>query len=215
MSLDLQFHFDFASPNAYFVHRVVPDIELRTGARFAYVPVLLGGVFKATGNQAPMLAFAGIRNKLDYQSLEIRRFIQRHGLGQFRMNAHFPVNTLQIMRIAIAAESEGVLSAYIETVFQAMWEKSLKMDDPAVIAATLAEAGFDADKLIALSQTPDIKGKLLTNTEASVARGTFGIPTIYVNDEIYFGKDTLRDIEEEIVRAQQAAANTEPVREFP
>jgi len=215
MTLDLQFHFDFGSPNAYFVHRVIPEIEMRTGARFTYVPVLLGGIFKATGNQAPMLAFAGIRNKLDYQSLEIRRFIQRHGLTQFRMNAHFPVNTLQIMRAAIAAEAEGVFPLYVETVFQAMWEKSLKMDDPAVIAATLNEAGLDGEKLIALSQTPEIKAKLATNTEATVARGTFGIPTVFVNDEIYFGKDTLREIEEEIVRAQQSDAKTEPVREFP
>ncbi len=215
MTLNLQFHFDFASPNAYFVHRVIPDIELRTGARFDYVPVLLGGVFKATGNQAPMIAFAGIRNKLDYQSLEIQRFIKRYGVDQFRMNAHFPVNTLQIMRGALAAEAEGILPAYTEAVFQAMWEKSLKMDDPAVIAAALTEAGLDAEKLIALSQTPEIKAKLAANTEASVTRGTFGIPTIFVNDEIYFGKDTLRDVEEEIVRAQQTQASAEPVREFP
>ena len=215
MTLDLQFHFDFGSPNAWFVHRVIPEIELRTGARFAYVPVLLGGIFKATGNQAPMLAFAGIRNKLDYQSLEIQRFIKRHGLSQFRMNAHFPVNTLQVMRGAVAAEAEGVLGLYVETVFAAMWEKSLKMDDPAVIATTLAEAGLDAEKLIALSQTPEIKAKLLANTESTVARGTFGIPTIFVNDAIFFGKDTLRDVEEEIVHAQQAEADATPVREFP
>jgi len=185
MTLDLQFHFDFGSPNAYFVHRVIPDIEMRTGAHFAYVPVLLGGIFKATGNQAPMIAFAGIRNKLDYQSLEIRRFIQRYGTDAFRMNTHFPVNTLQIMRAAVAAEEEGVLPLYVETVFQAMWEKSEKMADPAAIA------------------------------EATVARGTFGIPTIFVNDEIYFGKDTVRDVEEEIVRVQQAEAERAPVREFP
>ncbi len=215
MTLDLQFHFDFGSPNAWFVHRVIPDIETRTGARFTYVPVLLGGIFKATNNQAPLIAFANIQNKLDYGTLEIQRFIKRHGLTQFRMNTHFPVNTLQVMRIAVAAEAEGVLPLYVETVFQAMWEKSLKMDDPAVIAATLTEAGLDAEKLIALSTTPEIKARLADNTAASVARGSFGIPTIYVNDEIYFGKDALRDVEEEIVHAQQAAAETEPVREFP
>lgn len=202
MTLDLQFHFDFGSPNAWFVHRVIPDIERRTGARFAYVPVLLGGIFKATNNKAPMIAFAGIQNKLDYQSLEIRRFIKRYGTDAFRMNAHFPVNTLQIMRGAVAAEAEGVLPAYVETVFAAMWEKSLKMDDPEVIAATLRDAGLDAERLIALSQTPEIKAKLAANTEASVARGSFGIPTMFVNDEIYFGKDTLRDVEEEIIRVR-------------
>lgn len=215
MSIDLQFHFDFGSPNAYFVHRVIPNIELRTGAQFTYVPVLLGGIFKATNNQAPMIAFAGIQNKLDYGTLEIQRFIKRHGLTQFRMNTHFPVNTLQIMRAAVAAEAEGVLPLYVETVFAAMWERSLKMDDPQVIAATLTEAGLDAEKLIALSQTPEVKAKLAANTEATVARGTFGIPTVFVNDDIYFGKDAIRDIEEEIVRAQQTAAKTEPAREFP
>lgn len=215
MTLDLQFHFDFASPNAWFVHRVIPDIETRTGAHFTYVPVLLGGIFKATGNQAPMLAFAGIKNKLDYQGLEIRRFIQRYDLTAFKMNSHFPVNSLQIMRIAVAAAQEGVLPLYVETVFQAMWEKSLKMDDPEVIATTLNAAGLDADKLIAMSITPEIKARLAANTEASVNRGAFGIPTVFVNDEIYFGKDAVREIEDQIVHAQQVAAQTEPVREFP
>jgi len=215
MTLDLQFHFDFASPNAWFVHRVIPDIETRTGAHFTYVPVLLGGIFKATGNQAPMLAFAGIKNKLDYQGLEIRRFIQRYDLTAFQMNSHFPVNSLQIMRIAVAAAQEGVLPLYVETVFQAMWEKSLKMDDPEVIATTLNAAGLDADKLIAMSITPEIKARLAANTEASVNRGAFGIPTVFVNDEIYFGKDAVREIEDQIVHAQQVAAQTEPVREFP
>ncbi|BCW87807.1 2-hydroxychromene-2-carboxylate isomerase [Alphaproteobacteria bacterium SO-S41] len=215
MTTKVEFHFDFGSPNAYFVHRLIPEIELRTGATFDYVPVLLGGVFKATGNQAPMLAFAGIPSKLAYQSLEIRRFIAKHDLTAFTMNTHFPVNTLQIMRGAVAAEELGVAPSYIEAVFAAMWEKSLKMDDPAVIATTLKDAGLDADALIARSQSPEVKAKLAANTEASVKRGTFGIPTMFIGDEIWFGKDTLRDVEDAIVHAQQDDAAHEPVREFP
>ena len=215
MSVTVDFHYDFGSPNAYFVHRVIPEIALRTGADFNYVPVLLGGVFKATGNQAPMLAFAGVPSKLAYQRKEIERFIARHKLTAFRMNAHFPVNTLQLMRLAVAAETEGAAPAYIEAMFAGMWEKSLKLDDPAVIAATLAEAGLDGEKLMARAQTHEIKAKLAANTEASVKRGTFGIPTMFVGDEMWFGKDTLRDVEEAIVHAQQNEAEAEPVREFP
>lgn len=197
----LEFHFDFGSPNAYLAHRVIPAIEARTGAAFAYVPVLLGGIFKATNNQSPMQAFANIPAKLAYQNLEIRRFVTRHGLTRFRMNPHFPVNTLQIMRGAVAAEAAGVLSSYVEATFTAMWEDGLKMDDPAVIATALTKAGLDAEALMAASQTAEVKAKLIANTEASVARGAFGIPTFFVGGEIYFGKDSLREVEAEIVRA--------------
>src|SRR5688500_11317511 len=110
--MDAIFYFDFGSPNAYLAHRVIPDIEARTGKRFTYVPVLLGGLFKLTGNQAPMIAFAGVPNKLAYEHREMQRFIERHSLTQFRMNPHFPVNTLALMRGAVAAEGEGLLAPY-------------------------------------------------------------------------------------------------------
>src|SRR3984957_18914704 len=145
----VQFHFDFGSPNAYLSHKVIPAIEQRTGVRFTYVPVLLGGVFKMTGNQSPATAFSGIKNKPDYDRIEMRRFIARHGLESFRMNPHFPVNTLQIMRGAVAAQVAGVFEAYVEAVFRAMWVKGLKMDDPAVIKAAFDEAGLPADRPIA------------------------------------------------------------------
>jgi 2-hydroxychromene-2-carboxylate isomerase len=193
-----EFHFDFGSPNAYLCHKLIPSIEARTGARFTYVPVLLGGIFKLTGNQPPMVQFKGIKNKNEYQRLEMQRFVRKHGLTAFRMNPHFPVNTVQIMRGAIAAERSGSAPRYIDAVFRHMWEEGRKMDDPAVIAAALTEAGLDGEALLAATQQQPVKDRLLANTEASFARGNFGSPTFFVGDEMYFGKDRLRDVEEEL-----------------
>ncbi len=195
------FYFDFASPNAYLSHRVIPDIEARTGVKFEYVPVLLGGLFKLTGNQAPMIAFGGIKNKLAYEQHETERFIARHKLTAFRMNPHFPVNTLRLMRGAVAAQQLGVFDAYVETGFKAMWEDGQKMDDPAVMAEVLAKAGLDALALMAKAEEPEVKQGLLNNTEAACEAGAFGIPTFAVDGEIWFGKDRLREVEEAIVGA--------------
>ena len=192
------FYFDFASPNAYFAHQVIPGIEARTGARFTYVPVLLGGLFKLTGNQAPMIAFSGIPNKLAYERREIQRFISKHNLTSFRMNPHFPVNTLMLMRGAVAAEAESVSVEY-RAMFHFMWEEPRKLDDLAVLRQTLAEAGLPADRLLARAQEQDIKDKLAANTQEAFERGAFGIPSFLVGDELYFGKDRLRDIEDELM----------------
>ncbi|MGY4827612.1 DsbA family protein [Sphaerotilaceae bacterium SBD11-9] len=196
----VKFFFDFGSPNAYLSHKVIPAIELRTGATFEYVPVLLGGIFKMTGNQSPATAFAGIRNKPDYERLETQRFIARHGLTAFKSNPHFPVNTLQLMRGAVAAQTAGVFKPYVEAIYACMWERGLKMDDPAVFRAALVEAGLPAERLLELSQTDAIKAGLMANTEAAVAAGAFGSPSFVVGGELFFGKDRLRDVEEEIVR---------------
>ena len=198
----VEFHFDFGSPNAYFAHRVIPGIEARTGAKFHYVPVLLGGVFKLTNNKSPIVQFAGIKNKLDYDRLEITRFIKRHGLTKFHMNPNFPVNTLTIVRGAVAAETDGVLMPYVEAMFRGMWEDGRKLDDPAVIVATLKEAGLEGPRLMARTQDQAVKDKLLVDTEASVGRGTFGAPTFFVGEDIYFGKDRLRDVEDAIAAAK-------------
>lgn len=203
MAPTVEFHFDFGSPNAYLSHRVIPAIEGRTGARFTYVPVLLGGIFKLTNNQSPMQQFKGVKNKNEYQMLELQRFIRRHGLDKFRMNPHFPVNTVQIMRGAVAAELDGMLPGYVEAVFQHMWETPKKMDDPAVIEAALTESGIDGRRILERIQDQAVKDKLLANTEATVARGTFGSPTFFVGAEIFFGKDRLRDVEDEIVAQQR------------
>lgn len=194
----VEFHFDFGSPNAYLSHRVIPGIEARTGARFIYVPVLLGGVFKLTNNQPPMVQFKGIKNKQEYQRRESARFIAKHNIA-FKMNPHFPVNTVQIMRGAVAAEMDGKLAPYVEAVFHHMWEEPKKMDEADVISAALTSSGIDAARILARIQDQDIKDQLLKNTEASVARGNFGSPTFFVGDEMFFGKDRLRDVEEEII----------------
>jgi len=205
MTPKVEFHFDFGSPNAYLVHKLIPQVENRTGAKFAYVPILLGGVFKLTNNQPPMVQFKDVVSKQNYQRLEMVRFVRKHGLSQFRMNPHFPVNTVQIMRGAVAAEMDGQLATYVDAVFHHMWEEGKKMDDPEVIRAALDGAGLDGARTLARIQDQAVKDRLLENTQASVARGTFGAPTFFVGDEIFFGKDRLRDVEEEITAASRGA----------
>jgi 2-hydroxychromene-2-carboxylate isomerase len=194
----VEFHFDFGSPNAYLAHLVIPAIERRTGAAFDYVPVLLGGVFKATGNVSPAVSLRGIRNKGEYEALETRRFLARHGITRFRMNPHFPVNTLQTMRGAIAARRLGCFARYVDEVFRHMWAEPKQLDDPSVLRAALVESELPAGEILALAAAPDVKAELLANTERSVARGTFGSPSFFVGDELFFGKDRLRDVEEAI-----------------
>jgi 2-hydroxychromene-2-carboxylate isomerase len=194
----VEFHFDFGSPNAYLSHLVIPDIERRTGARFVYVPILLGGVFKLTDNRSPAESLAGIRNKPEYQRLETARFIQRHGITRFTPNPFFPVNTLVLMRGAIAAARLEIFERYVDEMYRHMWAEPKKLDDPGVLRAALTESDLDADAILALTQTQGVKDELLENTQRSVERGTFGSPTFFVDDEIYFGKDRLRDLEEAI-----------------
>jgi 2-hydroxychromene-2-carboxylate isomerase len=193
----VEFLFDFGSPNAFLSHRVIPEIEKRTGARFEYTPVLLGGIFKATGNQSPMQAFGHIKNKLAYEQLETQRFIRRHGIDDFKFNPFFPVNTLALMRMAVAAKEEGILPRYMDAVFHHMWIAPKKMDDPDTVRAALAESGLDP-ALYERGQAAAVKGRLAANTESAVARGAFGIPTFFVGGDMFFGKDRLRDVEEAI-----------------
>ena len=199
MTPKVEFHFDFGSPNAYFVHKLTPAVEKRTGATFTYVPILLGGVFKLTNNQPPLVQFKDVKGKGDYMRIEIERFIRKHRLTQFKWNTHFPVNTVQIMRGAVVAEGDGQLAKYVDAVFRHMWEEGKKMDDPEVIRAALDTSGLDGARTLARIQEQEVKDRLLKNTEASVARGTFGAPTFFVGSEIFFGKDRLRDVEDEIV----------------
>jgi len=199
------FLFDFGSPNAYLCHKLVPQIEARTGARIRYVPILLGGLFKLANNRSPIEAYATIPNKMAYERLEMRRFITRHRLDAFKFNPHFPVNTLQIMRGAVAAQELQCFERYADAMFAAMWERGLKMDDAATIGTVLAEAGLDAERLVQAAQSPEVKARLAANTQAAHDRGAFGAPTFFVHDEMFFGKDRLRDVEEEILRHRRDA----------
>lgn len=205
-AVSAQFCFDFGSPNAYLSHKVLPRIAARTGVPFEYVPVLLGGLFRLTGNRSPAEAFAGIKNKQEYGRLEVRRFVARHGLDAYRPNPHFPVNTLQLMRGAVATriddKSDGTFARYVDAIFKAMWEDGKKMDDPAIFAATLGEAGFDPEAFVARIGQADVKQTLIDNTQAAFDRGAFGSPTFFVNDEMWFGKDALPAVEEEILRVK-------------
>lgn len=188
--------FDFGSPNAYLALKVLPDIAARHGAEIKLIPCLLGGIFKLTGNQAPFTAFAGITGKLAYEHLELARFVKRHRLSAFRINPHFPINTLALMRGMVAAQHMQVEDAYLDTVLRAMWEDGEKLDDPEVFLAVLNRAGIDGAALAALSATPEVKGELAANTDAAVARGAFGIPTFFVGEEMFFGKERLGQIDE-------------------
>ena len=195
---NVEFLFDFGSPNAYLSHLVIPEIEARTGERFVYVPVLLGGVFKATNNVSPAVSLQGIKNKGEYQGLETRRFIAKHGITSYQANPHFPVNTLQIMRGAIVAQREDFFERYVDEVYRHMWSEPRKMDDAEVIRAALTESGLPADTVLEGIQDPAVKQQLIENTEDAVTRGVFGSPSFFVGDELFFGKDRLREVEEEI-----------------
>jgi 2-hydroxychromene-2-carboxylate isomerase len=198
----VEFHFDFGSPNAYLSHLVIPEIEKRTGVKFEYVPVLLGGVFKLTNNRSPAQSFAGIKNKPEYERLEMNRFIKRHGITRFKSNPFFPVNTLMMMRGAIAAQPLGVFDRYVDEMYRHMWAEPKKMDDLEIFRAALSAAGLPQERIFELIQTDEVKNRLLENTNRSVERGTFGSPTFYVGDEIFFGKDRLRDVEEMIIASK-------------
>ena len=198
MSKKLEFVFDFASPNAYLAYKALPAVLERTGASVQLSPCLLGGLFKATGNQAPMIAFGNVKGKLEYEQLEMQRFIAKHGLSRFKMNPNFPVNTLLLMRGAIAADMDGRLEEYVQAGLKHMWEDGLKMDDPEVYAHAMNEAGFNGQELIERTQEPEVKAALMANTEAAVNRGCFGIPSFFVGDEMFFGKDRLDQVEEQL-----------------
>jgi 2-hydroxychromene-2-carboxylate isomerase len=198
--LRVEFQFDFGSPNAYLAECVLPAIERRTGVKFDYVPVLLGGIYKLTGNMSPAESLRGIKNKPEYQALETQRFIRRHNITRFRQNPFFPVNTLMLMRGAVAAQVEGVFEPYFHAAYHHMWEEPKKMDDIEVFKAAFKSSGVDIDRLMARAQQDDVKKRLLDLTNDAVARGAFGSPTFFVSDEMFFGKDQLRDVEDEIVR---------------
>ncbi|MBV8095271.1 MAG: 2-hydroxychromene-2-carboxylate isomerase [Acetobacteraceae bacterium] len=195
----VEFLFDFGSPNAYLCYKLIPEIEERTARHFDYVPVLLGGIFKLTNNRPPMEAFADVRNKLEYERLDMRRFVRQHRLIEFEWNPFFPVNTLLLMRGAVATQLDGGFDRYVSVVFRNMWENATDMGNPEVAYAALEKAGLDPDAIFNRAQSPDVKHRLMENTRQAVERGTFGVPTIFVGDEIFFGKDRLREVEQEIL----------------
>lgn len=195
MSSSIEFLFDFASPNAYLSYHVLTDVAERNGSALTLTPVLLGGLFKLTNNQAPMVAFGEVKGKLDYDMLETQRFIAAHRLERFRFNPHFPINTIMLMRGFIAAQQMGVQQQYVDANLAAMWEQEQNMGDPEVAASVWQAAGLDAQALVEAIQTQPVKDALLNNTQQAAERGAFGVPTFFVGQEMFFGKERISQIE--------------------
>jgi 2-hydroxychromene-2-carboxylate isomerase len=190
----IEFMYDFGSPNAYLVHKCLPEIASKTGAEIVFRPILIGGVFKATNNQPPMMAFANVPGKNEYMRVEMARFIERHQMP-FQFNPNFPVNTLNVMRAAVFAQGKAWEVDYIDAVFDAMWVNGQNMSDLDVVSQVLGAANLPADDIINAMQDPEIKSSLMDVTSAAVARKTYGSPTMFIGDEMFFGKDSLSDLE--------------------
>lgn len=191
---DIEFLYDFGSPNAYLVHKLLPGIAKRHGAKLIYRPILLGGVFKATNNQAPFGAFGHVTGKVDYIRQEFARFIERHSIP-FQWNDHFPVNTLNLMRGAVFAEGKSWEAQFLDACFDAMWLQNKNMSDADVVVSALDAAGLPGQDILAATQVANVKGRLAALTEDAVARNVFGAPTVFLNGEMFFGKDALTDLE--------------------
>lgn len=199
MNVPVEFLFDFGSPNAYLCHKVLPALEKRTGTTIAYIPILLGGLFKLSNNRSPAEVYAQVPNRRAYDTLEMNRFTAKHEITDFKFNPYFPVNTLSIMRGAVAADSMGCFSRYVEVMFSAMWAQGRNLGEEATVLAVLSEAGLDGQALIEGSRDPEVKSRLMANTQSAFERGAFGSPTFFVGTEIFFGKDRLREVEMEIL----------------
>jgi 2-hydroxychromene-2-carboxylate isomerase len=195
MAKTLEFLFDFGAPNGYLAWKILPALIQRTGGELVLTPILLGGVFKATNNRPPIKAYAEVPAKWAYEQLELQRFVTAHGLDRFRLNPHFPVNSLSLMRMAMVAQADGHLPRFIDAAYAAMWEDGHNMGDPDVIAEVLTVVGFDAATLMARAQEPAAKEALAANTQAAIDRGVFGVPTFFVGDEMFWGKERLAQVE--------------------
>lgn len=194
----IEFHFDFGSPNAYLAHKVIPAIESKFNVHFEYIPVLLGGIFKSTGNVSPMESFKSVESKRNYAQLETKRFVEKHKLTEFRHNPYFPINTLTLMRGAVYAKQHDFFGSYVNAVFIGMWENQLPLGELEVLRDLLSNVGLPADAIINGTQNPEIKQQLMEYIDASVGRGSFGVPTFFVEQEMFFGKDKLGEVIAEI-----------------
>lgn len=188
--------FDFVSPNAYLAYYPLKDIVARQGAELTITPVFLGGMHKLTGNAPPFLRDAEVKGKNAYAMLEMQRFIARHGFDKFTMNPHFPFNSIMLQRLLMAAKDDGRALEFLDFLLPHVWERGANMTDPEVVMALLAESPFDAAAMAERIQSPDLKQQLVDNTANAVERGAFGIPTMFVGTEMFFGKEHLGQVEE-------------------
>jgi 2-hydroxychromene-2-carboxylate isomerase len=195
MAKSFEFLFDFGGPNSYLAHKMVPDLCVRTGAEVVYNPILLGGLFKLTNNQAPLMRYAETPAKRNYEMLEFDRFVKTHKLP-FVMNPHFPINSLYLMRGAVAAQHLGCFMHYVEAIMTAMWEQGLNTGDLDVVRKVLEDSGLDSAAILAKADDPEVKAELAANTEKAADRGAFGVPTFFVGPDMYWGKERLGQVED-------------------
>ena len=194
MKRAVDFYYDFGSPNAYLAHKVLPIITDRYNAQLICIPILVGGIFKSTSNQPPIAAFGHVQGKVPYLQTEIVRFCERHKVP-FQMNPHFPVRTVTLMRAATYARGKPWEDAFVETCFDGLWQRGENLDDPAVLHQTLLTAQLPADDIMNATQDAEIKEELKRLTSQAVERGAFGTPTMFIGDEMFFGKDSLDDLD--------------------
>ena len=195
--MNVDFIFDFASPNAYLCHKAIQNLEKTHDIKFNYIPCLLGGIMKLSNNQPPMVTLADIPNKLKYEfDTAFNRFMKEHNITKFKMNEHFPVNTISLIRGAIVAQKNDFFESYVEIVLSGLWEQSLKLDTPEALHELLNNNDCYPDLVIEGIAKDEIKAELVANTSEAVEKGAFGIPTFFVENEMFYGKDSLRELKE-------------------
>ncbi len=193
--------FDFVSPNAYLIWWPLRELVQRTGAELGITPVFLAGMHKLTGNAPPMIRNKDVRGKVEYDMLEMQRFIAKHSLTKYRLHPKFPFNSISLQRLLVAAEQDGRGVQFVEAMLPVIWEQGVDITDPETLGQAVADAGFDAADMMARIQTDEVKQAVFANTDDAVERGAFGIPTMFVGPEdgeteIFFGKERLGQIEE-------------------
>ncbi|MFJ2691893.1 2-hydroxychromene-2-carboxylate isomerase [Pseudomonas sp. NPDC087336] len=188
MSKTVEFYFDLGSPATYLAYTQLPKICEQTDSQLIYVPILLGGVFKATGNASP----ATIPAKGRYMFIDLDRYARRYGVP-LKINPHFPINTLLLMRAVTGMQMRHPerFAAFIDCLFKALWIEGRNLNDPATVGAVLSENSFDPQEILALTVDEDVKNELKETTEKAVQRGVFGAPSMFVGDQLYFGQDRL------------------------
>ena len=195
--MNVDFIFDFESPNAYLCHKAIQNLEKTHDIKFNYIPCLLGGIMKLSNNQPPMVTLADIPNKLKYEfDTAFNRFMKEHNITKFKMNEHFPVNTISLIRGAIVAQKNDFFESYVEIVLSGLWEQSLKLDTPEALHELLNNNDCYPDLVIEGIAKDEIKAELIANTSEAVEKGAFGIPTFFVENEMFYGKDSLRELKE-------------------
>ena len=195
MTKTVEFILDLGAPNGYLAWWPLKELVKRAGAQLVVTPVFLGGMHKITGNSPPMMRDAAVKGKVPYAALEFGRFLDLHGMDKFRMHPALPFNTIMLQRVLVAADDEAQRQALVDHLQAAVWERNIDCSEVNVVAEELASGGFDAKTLLERTQDESVKAKLAENTSHAVERGAFGIPTFFVGDEMWFGKERLEQLE--------------------